>query len=76
MNWMVLYGNKQVVEEDVRDVGKMLGVYCENSFQMSSRGSGGGRKMKVGKTQEGGVELCFQKLFFHTRTTTVLKIRV
>jgi len=32
--------------------------------------------LKVGKTQEGGVELCFQKLFFLTKITTVLKIRV
>jgi len=33
--------------------------------------------MKVGKTQErGGVELCFQKLFFLRKITTVHKIRV
>jgi len=35
---MVLHGNDQVEEEDIRDVGKMLGVYCENNFQVLSRG--------------------------------------
>jgi len=32
-------------------------------------------RMKVGKTQEGGVELCFQKRFFLTKNSTVLRIQ-
>ena len=40
--WVVLHGNEQVVEENVKDVGKKLGIYCVNSFQVLSRTGGGG----------------------------------
>jgi len=36
------------VEDDVRDAGKMLRVYYENSFHVLTRGSCGGSKKMVG----------------------------
>lgn len=41
-NWNVLHGNAKVVEDDVIDVGESIGVPCNNSFQVLSRGPAGG----------------------------------
>lgn len=47
-SWMVSHGNKQEVEADVYDVGKIIGVKCHNMFNVLSRGKKlGGRRERV-----------------------------
>lgn len=41
---MVSHGNKQEVEADVYDVGKIIGVKCHNMFNVLSRGKKLGRR--------------------------------
>ena len=38
-NWVALHGDAKGVEDDVVEVGNLIGVRCKNSFQALSRGS-------------------------------------
>ena len=45
MNWLVLHGRGEVLNEDVRELGKVVGLNFHNSFDVLS---GAGRKNKEG----------------------------
>jgi len=48
-NWLVLHGNKKVVDEDVRGIGKVVGLkFNGDKNNMFNVSSGAGRKNQKG----------------------------
>jgi hypothetical protein len=45
-NWMSVHGDAKEVAADIVDVGKIIGVKCQNSFQVLSRGGVKGGKVE------------------------------
>ena len=66
-NWVALHGDEKIVEEYIIDVGESIGVRCNNSFQVLSRGGvrGGSEAsgevrglMFMRRARVGGVRFC------------------
>jgi len=50
-NWVALHGDAKVVEDDIIAVGESIGIQCNNSFQVLSRGGVRGGAAGVGEVR-------------------------
>jgi len=51
-NWVALHGDAKVEEDDIIDVVKAIGIHCNNSFQVLSRGGVRGGAAGDGEARE------------------------